>query len=479
VKAGDSSSSVKPAWIEPANAGWLRAADATIRTALQQAVLHNGISSATVDMTFASPTVLADALPSQPRVLWRARNGGVIAGIGAAVTLRAGLDHGDRFASIAAQAKQIRWHTDDTKSTSRFYGGFSFANGSADNDTWRGFGDAWFILPRWIFDGGSLTLHVSGEQLQSDPSLADTLLREFSVLRDMIGRPTITIASGPSSTPWLREANGNDKPTWQSNVSDIVAKIHAGAASKIVAARSVNVSTSRHHQLSTLLETLWAQQPHCFGIAMSPGGEAATFVAVPPERLVEKKDTQVSSEALAGSLPNDGSIADRAVLLDDVKNMAEHRWVIDAVASGLASAGVELATQRETTVRSFRNIHHLHTPITGTLRKHRHVLELIAALHPTPAVGGTPRSEALQWIAEHETPRGYYASPVGWFSVNGDGEFAVAIRCALFRDHRATLWAGAGIVAASDWDVEFAETETKLQTMLGALATVVGEPAPR
>jgi isochorismate synthase EntC len=120
-------------------------------------------------------------------------------------------------------------------------------------------------------------------------------------------------------------------------------------------------------------------------------------------------------------------------------------------------------------LRTLRHIIHLHTPIRAELGRRRHVLELAAALHPTPAMGGTPRRVATRWIAEREAARGWYASPVGWFDLEGNGELAVAIRSGVVDGDHAYLYAGSGIVAGSDPDRELAETDVKLRAMLGAL----------
>lgn len=466
----------------PATA-WLQLGDATLAAGLRDAMAHPGLVAIAlaVDVGAAAPTVLADALPKQPRVLWRARDGAMLAGIGAAVVLRGAGDQ--RFAQIAAQAQALRWNPQSAAIVPRFFGGFAFCNGAADDRAWHGFGDAWFILPRWNYQrsaqGTTLTVFVSSEELHRTPSLADQLQHELATLRELLQRgatPRVGVAVGPTllsdavATLVPAHLRGpDDQQQWRSNIDDIVTQIRSGTAAKIVAARHVDVALPQPLQLTTLVETLWAQQPHCFGIAMSPGEGTATFVAAPPERLMEKVGAKVTCEALAGSMANAGDATDRNVLLRDAKNRAEHQWVIDAVAAELTAAGVTLAGDQATTVRSYRNIHHLHTPIAGTMQTPQHVLQLVQALHPTPAVGGTPRVAALNWISTHESPRGYYASPVGWFSADGDGEFAVAIRCALLSPGTARLWAGAGIVAASDADVEFAETQTKLQTMLGAL----------
>jgi isochorismate synthase EntC len=121
---------------------------------------------------------------------------------------------------------------------------------------------------------------------------------------------------------------------------------------------------------------------------------------------------------------------------------------------------------------------HLRTPVLAELREPHHVLELVERLHPTPAVGGVPRTEALAWIAEHERrPRGWYAGPVGWFDAAGDGEFSVALRSGLLLGSTAHLYAGGGIVADSDAAGELAETQLKLAALLDALTGSDVDPA--
>ncbi len=124
-------------------------------------------------------------------------------------------------------------------------------------------------------------------------------------------------------------------------------------------------------------------------------------------------------------------------------------------------------------VRTLRNVHHLWTPISATLARPTHVLDLVRALHPTPAVCGTPREAAIRWIAAHEpATRGWYAGAVGWFDAEGDGAFTVAIRSGVLARREAWLYAGAGIVEGSDAALEYAETRVKQAPMLAALGLV-------
>jgi isochorismate synthase EntC len=150
---------------------------------------------------------------------------------------------------------------------------------------------------------------------------------------------------------------------------------------------------------------------------------------------------------------------------------------VDAIRAALAGCA-DVDAPAEPDVRILRHVVHLHTPFRARLREPCHVLELAARLHPTPAVGGTPRQVAIDWIRSREpVARGWYAAPVGWFDLDGNGELAVAIRSGVLAGNRAHLWAGAGIVAGSDPERELAETELKLRAMLGALG-VAAEPAP-
>jgi isochorismate synthase EntC len=143
--------------------------------------------------------------------------------------------------------------------------------------------------------------------------------------------------------------------------------------------------------------------------------------------------------------------------------------VVAAIAAALGPLCDALEVPGTPEARVLRDVIHLATPIRGRLAADTHILELAAALHPTPAVGGVPRDRALAFIAGHEPPRGWYAAPVGWFDRAGDGELAVALRSGVLRGATAHLFAGGGIVVGSDPEAELAETALKLRPMLAAL----------
>jgi salicylate biosynthesis isochorismate synthase/menaquinone-specific isochorismate synthase len=201
----------------------------------------------------------------------------------------------------------------------------------------------------------------------------------------------------------------------------------------------------------------------------------ATFVAASPELLVRREGQRASTVALAGSARRS---ADPAVddhlgeqLLRSDKDREENAIVARRIARALAPHSVWVTAAPEPVLARVENIQHLARPIRAQLAEPISALALAGLLHPTPAVGGEPRAAALALIPALEgMDRGWYAGPVGWTDATGDGEFCVALRCALLRGRIAHLYAGSGIVADSDPAAELAETEVKLEALLPVLA---------
>jgi isochorismate synthase len=204
-------------------------------------------------------------------------------------------------------------------------------------------------------------------------------------------------------------------------------------------------------------------------------GTPPLLVGASPELLVSRRGRAVRSTPLAGSAPRFGDPEqDRASgqgLLASAKNRQEHAIVVEAIADTLRPACEQLSWDPDPVLLETANVWHLATRFAGTLRDPApNVVELVAALHPTPAVCGTPVATARTTISELETfDRGGYAGPVGWMDAAGDGEWAIALRCAELRGDRATLFAGAGIVADSEPDDEVDETERKFRAFLDSL----------
>ncbi len=241
---------------------------------------------------------------------------------------------------------------------------------------------------------------------------------------------------------------------------------------KIVLAQALDVISPLPFHLVASLHNLRQHYPNCY-IFSSSFGQGTTFLGASPERLVSVHHHHLAADALAGSAPRGQTTVEDARLashlLANPKEMHEHQVVIDFITRHLTELG--LVPQRSPArLLQLQNIQHLQTPIWAKLPSDVHLLDVVAALHPTPAVAGAPRALACEQIRRYEAfDRSLYAAPIGWVDHQGNGEFAVGIRSALLDGCHARLFAGAGIVAGSTPEKELAEVQLKLQALLAAL----------
>ncbi|WP_235174786.1 isochorismate synthase [Tomitella biformata] len=265
-------------------------------------------------------------------------------------------------------------------------------------------------------------------------------------------------------------------------VNQLIARVRSGELDKVVAARSVLLEADGPISRTALLSRLIAQDPNGngFTVDLSPAGDehvGRALVGASPETLIRRHGDLVTCWPLAGSVARSKDpVADAAAaaeLLESEKNQHEHAFVVDWLREVLDPLCSRLEIPLAPTLIATPDLWHLGTRITGTLAHSGSVtaLDLALALHPTPAVCGTPQGAAMQAIRETEEDRGFYAGAVGWCDAAGDGDWMVAIRCAeLSADRRsARAFAGGGIVAGSDAADELAETDAKLRTLLTAL----------
>ncbi|MGW3280043.1 isochorismate synthase [Nocardia rhamnosiphila] len=258
---------------------------------------------------------------------------------------------------------------------------------------------------------------------------------------------------------------------------------------KVVLARALRARADRTVRAADLLDLLVSTDPAGNGylVDLSAAGGLFTgrhLVGSSPEILVRRIGTEVTSHPLAGSARRvpENSLADRIAaetLLGSAKDQYEHGFVVDHVAGVLRDRCTDVRTPARPDLTETPAMWHLGTTIDATVPvAGPSALELAAALHPTPAICGTPTAAAARLIAELEGERGFYAGAVGWCDAEGNGEWMVSIRCAeLAADNRTLVaYAGGGIVAESDPEDELAETTGKLQRVLGPLG-VAGRPA--
>ena len=321
-----------------------------------------------------------------------------------------------------------------------------------------------FVIPRFSIakhaDGtASATMVADDESLLGDAAFAAAIAEARATKPP---RPTVNgFRTGPA-TPvddYLR------------TVSDARDAVRAGTLAKVVVARDVEVTAEDpidvHAVLLRLRASFGSSYRYCVG----------DMIGASPELLVAVEGRTVRSHPLAGTAPRTGdpTTDDRlaAELIASTKNQIEHRVVIDMVRDTLLPRCSYLDWEAEPSIVTVANVQHLGTEIEGALSEPvPPVMELVRALSPTPALGGFPSAEAIDFIVSHEPmDRGWYGGAVGWFDARGNGQFAVTIRCAqLSRDRRtARLFAGGGIVAESDPLAELAETQAKFQAMLSAI----------
>lgn len=255
------------------------------------------------------------------------------------------------------------------------------------------------------------------------------------------------------------------------------------AVRKVVLARALRIVAADPIDPYLLLDRLIAHDPAGNGFAVDLStahdvapGTGPMLVGSSPEVLIRRHGPRISAHPLAGTAPRDTDPAvdrDNArMLAASAKNLAEHAYLVDHLRTVLAPLCTQLEIPDQPEVTSTPQVWHLGTPITGTLADPApSALEVALALHPTPAICGTPTAAALEMITDLEGDRGFYAGAVGWVDATGDGEWLVAIRCATVSADRRELLAraGGGIVAASAVDDEIAETSAKFRTVLAAL----------
>ncbi len=379
-----------------------------------------------------------------------------------------------RFEEIRGQADELfaklssRVHPDaDFAPPPRLHGGIAFRPEPARAAPWAAFRDASFVLPRWLYgtSGDRAFVRVAlrpGEHL--DAATVAAAIASFSPAP----------AAGPEDRGVSRAELSRTSPeVWGAMIGDALARIRAGELEKVVPMALCKVAAASALDAGGALRRLGSLYPECARFAFQRGD--AVFLGASPERLVDKRGLAVESDALAGSAPrrDEGDARAASALLESDKDRREHHVVVSAVRAALEPLASKLRVPAAPVVRTLRNVHHLWTPISATLARPVHVLDLVRALHPTPAVCGTPREAAIRWIAAHEpATRGWYAGAVGWFDAAGDGAFNVAIRSGVLTRREAWLYAGAGIVEGSDAALEYAETRVKQAPMLAALGLV-------
>jgi len=386
---------------------------------------------------------IREEIAGRPLVVWESPGGMELAGVGEGC--RVEVSGPRRFVEARDRLDAI---LDSAADPAVAVGGFSFGEQEKAPGS-PGFPDALFLVPERMF-----------ARARPEESTRETRWSGGSA-----AVPPVSPALPPN------EVSSWDLPAWTDAVRRTLDRIREGALSKAVLARSLVIPLGRARGALEILATLREMYPTCYRFLIDDGRGRA-FVGASPERLVSVKGEEFHTEAVAGTqrcdAGDDVEAMERA-LRSRVKDQREHEVVLRHILDAVAPISREVHTAPAEVMR-LPHLLHLRTRVWG-LRRRTHLFDYVSALHPTPAVAGWPRAEALDWIGSVEpSPRGWYAGCVGWVDRSRDGDFAVGIRSAAIRGDRASVVAGAGIVEGSDPEQEWNETELKMKGILDAIA---------
>lgn len=358
----------------------------------------------------------------------------------------------------------------------RWLGGFSFESGP-HTAPWSNWADASLTLPQFLFEQvGPDTFLTVSTWVHPDDDL-EALLRQmkeaFHTMLTSVGEETPAIEAEGRAAPLPHATNPDYEAfAWKAAVEQTAADIRSGDYTKVVLARHVVERSDVPYSVPAALARLRLAYEDSFVYAVYQHGQC--FLGATPERLVRVVEGSVAIDCLAGTVGR-GHTAEQDIalgqqLLQSAKNRAEHAVVVRWVQSRVEGVVEDFTAPAQPTLKKLKNVQHLYTPVRGRLVEDWSVLDVAARLHPTPAVAGEPREIALNIIRDREQmDRGWYAGAVGWVGVGGDGEFSVALRCALIDGREAHLFAGCGIMGDSDAEQEWLETRLKLRPMEMAL----------
>lgn len=411
------------------------------------------------------------ASDAQDRFYWeRPDRGEAILGLGAAARIESRGE--SRFADAARGLRELRdllrgegdappW------AGPLLVGGFAFDSAGPASERWAGLPCAQLVLPERLAvrRGDEMWCCRAGIGPVPDPGAG---------LPTASGSPPAGAATDDGAPAFLASSD-RALGGYRGLVEKALGAIRDGELEKVVVARSCTVVGSRPFEIARVLRSLRSLHPSCVIFALVRGPLA--FLGATPERLVRLEAGLVQVDAVAGSAARGRSFEEDVRLarglLESKKDQEEHAVVVRCILDALARRCSALSAPESPDLLRTEGIQHLRTPILGRLRDPSNVLDLVADLHPTPAVGGAPREDALAWLRCNEgLDRGWYAGPVGWVDPRGEGEFAVALRSLLLRGREANLFAGAGIVAGSDPEAELIETRLKLRAALTALLEI-------
>lgn len=393
-------------------------------------------------------------------------------GIGTAALVEA--EGIERFQEIDNKWRQLTEHavisaeTDVLGTGPTIIGGFNFDPLKEKSTLWKSFPDAKLVLPKYMLTIYKGSYWLTENYMVNSTDDAQTLFQKAEMEKENLFQFTAMDDENIPSSIIKEEINPQ---AWIKTVEKTTEQIKKHELEKVVLAREMRLYAELPFSPERTLKHLLTEQTTSFVFAFEYGKDC--FLGASPERLAKRVDEEVLFTCLAGSIKRGTTDEEdkqlENFLLNDDKNRYEHQLVVEMITDVARKLCQEVEVPEGPKLLKTPHIQHLFTPITAKAGS-ASLLEIIEAMHPTPALGGYPKEPGIEKIRHIEQlDRGWYAAPIGWLDYNGNGEFAAAIRSALLQERQASLFAGVGLVADSDPMTEYEETLIKFKPMLSAL----------
>nr|WP_275899562.1 isochorismate synthase [Bacillus piscicola] len=348
------------------------------------------------------------------------------------------------------------------------FGGFSFDQQEHNRILWKKFGDYLFYIPEYMLSV------VEGQAYFTVNVLCTAEEEETELLKLIQEQEQQLLCHREEDISYNRVVQQLEiaPERWKQTVAKAVQEMKQSDLDKVVLARELRLTCQREIQTEGVLQNLLRDQPGSYVFSLEAGSDC--FIGATPEKLIQRRGDTVYSDCLAGSIARGTSIEEDSrlgsELLQDRKNLLEHEYVVSMITDVFREYCQKIEVPQAPELMKNRHIQHLYTPISGSLHDGVSVLDFVAKLHPTPAMGGVPQKQAVTCIREWEQlERGFYAAPLGWLDAYGNSDIAVGIRSALVQGSEASLFAGGGVLPDSTPDSEYEETAIKFNPMLSAL----------
>lgn len=395
-----------------------------------------------------------------------------LVGLGHAYTIENN-DENERFDTVEAQWKKLTSQLvqEDRHLQPILFGGFTFDPQNEVTGEWANFPQSYFTVATHQLvirnDMAYVTINFITDKANSAQAF-EVLRKERDELIHAAQVKELKTYTKPAMTCYAEP----HKEAYLKSIDQVTSLIKANEAQKVVIARSLALQFEEAISSPQILSHVVHEQPESYLFGLEH--EDMLFYGASPERLVKVENGRAFSSCVAGSIKRGHTAEDDEALgkslLNDAKNRGEHHYVVEMITDTFEKNCSEVIVPNGPKLLKIRDIQHLYTPVEGRLNADATILQLVKHLHPTPALGGVPREQALEMIRKYEPMnRGLYAAPIGWLDADGNGEFAVAIRSAALVQDKAYLYAGGGIVADSEAISEYDETLVKFRPMLRAL----------